>query len=80
MNNIVEEVQKILNRQLTNMEFTMVQDLNNDYNASDIVHYIYMFKFKDRPIDYARVVIIKNCQKKGQPSGSDWLDKLKKKL
>lgn len=80
MNNIVEEIQIILGRDVTPKEFVMIQDLNNDYNASDILHYVYMYKFKDRPIDYARVVIIKNCQKKNASSGSDWLDNLKQTL
>lgn len=77
---MVEEVQKILERDVTPKEFVMLQDLEKDYTEKDILYWVYMSKFKDRPIDYARVVIIKNCQKKNSSSGSEWWDNLKQTL
>ncbi|MBO7692430.1 MAG: hypothetical protein J6T10_07325 [Methanobrevibacter sp.] len=80
MTNIIEETELIIGRATTPKEYTMLMDLKENYDEKDILHYIYIAKFKDRPIDYARVVIIKKCKKKNESSGSEWWDRTKKEL
>lgn len=78
--NIVEQCQKILERNLTPKEFVQVQDLEKEYDIKDICYWVYMAKFKDHPLDYARACVITKCKKKSESSGSKWLDELKKEL
>lgn len=77
---MVERIQFILERNLTPREYVQVLDLEKDYEEKDICYWVYMSKFKDHPIDYARTCIISKCQKKNVDTGSEWLNKLKEKL
>lgn len=79
-NNLIEQCQNILERSLTAKEFVQIQDLEKDYDIKDICYWVYMSKFKDHPIDYARACIISKCKKKGESTGSKWLDELKNKI
>lgn len=79
---MIERVQNILERNLSPKEYIMLQDLMKDYNESDILLCVYYGKFKDRPIDYARGMLINKYKKKDQPSETDseWLNNLKNNL
>ena len=81
MQEFIEDVEKILGRTLTNKEYQICYDLQEDYKIGDIIHYIELSKYKERPIHYARVVMIQNkVRKKNETSGSEWWDNLKKQL
>lgn len=77
---MINKIEEILERTLNPKEYVQCQDLMKDYEEKDILYWIYMAKFKDRPIDYARTCIISKCQKKNESSGSAWWDNLKKQL
>ena len=77
---MIERIQQIIERTLNPREYVQCQDLIKDYDEKDICYWVYMSKFKDHPIDYARACIISKCQKKNVDTGSDWLNKLKEKL
>lgn len=77
---MIDKIQEILERTLNPKEYIQVQDLKKDYDEKDILYWIYMAKFKDRPIDYARTCIITKCQKKNVETNSEWLKKFKEKL
>lgn len=77
---MIDKIQEILERTLNPREYVQCQDLIKDYDEKDILYWIYMAKFKDRPIDYARTCIITKCQKKNVETNSEWLKKFKEKL
>ena len=77
---MIEGIQEILERTLNPKEYVQIQDLLKDYEEKDIRYWVYMAKYKDHPIDYARACIISKCQKKSVDTGSEWLNKLKEKL
>lgn len=80
MNDNINKVERVIGRTLSPVEFQMVCELFESYTEEDILRYVELAKFKDRPINYARTIIIKECKHKDQPSGSEWWDNLKKQL
>lgn len=81
MQEYIQEIETIIGRSLTNNEYQICYDLHEEYNIGDIVHHIELSKYKERPIHYARAVILKSgIKKKNESSGSEWWDNLKKQL
>ena len=80
MNELVQEAEMIIGRTVSPKEYTILMDLSKSYSTVDILHFIEWSKFENRPIEYARKVIIDRCTKKDDGSGSKWLDKLKESL
>ena len=81
MQEYIQEVEIILGRTLSNKEYQMCYDLQEEYDKRDIIHYIELSKYKERPIHYARAVMLKSgIRKKTDSSGSEWWDNLKKQL
>lgn len=76
----ITEVELLLGRTTSPVECKLLNDLYRDYNTKDTLFWIEYSKTKDRPINYARVLIIKKCQKKTSTTDSDWLSKLKESL
>lgn len=80
MNELVQETEMIIGRMVSPKEYTILMDLAKSYTTVDILHFIEWSKFENRPIDYARKMIIDKCTKKDADSGSSWLDKFKESL
>ena len=81
MQEYIEQIEKLLGRTITNVEYQICYELHEEYNIGDIIHHIELYKYKDKPIHYARAVLLKsNIQKKNESSGSVWWDNLKKQL
>lgn len=76
----IENIEKILNRIISPAELSICNDLYINYNSSDVFYWVEYSKFKDRPLNYARYIIIKKCTKKEESSGSAWWDNFKKQL
>lgn len=76
----ITEVELLLGRTTSPVEVKLLNDLYRDYDTKDTLYWVEYSKTKDRPINYARVLIIKKCQKKTSPSDSSWLEKLKQQL
>ena len=76
----ITEVELLLGRTTSPVECKLLNDLYRDYEIKDILYWIEYSKTKDRPINYARVLIIKKCQKKTSLTDSTWLENLKMKL
>ena len=76
----ITEVELLLGRTTSPVECKLLNDLYRDYDTKDTLYWLEYSKTKDRPINYARVLIIKKCQKKNESSGSAWWDNLKKQL
>lgn len=79
---MIDRIQNILERTLTPKEYIMVKELEKEYYENDIVLCIYYGKFKDRPVDYARYLLINKYKKKEEPKETDsiWLKNLKENL
>lgn len=76
----IQQVEDLISRIVSPAECAILNDLYKDYEVKDILYWVEFSKFKDRPINYARALIMKKCQKKNQETGSEWLDKLKEIL
>lgn len=76
----ITEVELLLGRTTSPVECNLLNDLYRDYEIKDTLYWIEYSKTKDRPINYARVLIIKKCQKKASLTDSNWLENLKMKL
>ena len=80
MNELVQEAEMIIGRMVSPKEYTILMDLAKSYSSVEILHFIEWSKFENRPIEYARKIIIARCTKKDDVNGSKWLDKLKESL
>lgn len=80
MDELVQEAEMIIGRMVSPKEYTILMDLAKNYTNVDILHFIEWSKFENRPIDYARKMIIDKCIKKDADGGSEWLNKFKESL
>lgn len=76
----ITEVELLLGRTTSPVEVKLLNDLYRDYDTKDTLYWVEYSKTKDRPINYARVLIIKKCRKKTSPTDSSWLERFKQQL
>lgn len=76
----IQEVETLLGRIVSPVECRILNDLFKDFEEKETLYWIEYSKFKDRPINYARTLILKKCKKKEEYNSSEWLEKLKQTL
>ena len=76
----IQEVETLLGRIVSPVECRILNDLFKDFDTKETLYWIEYSKFKDRPINYARTLILNKCKKKEEYNSSEWLEKLKQTL